>query len=90
MGGISRIQINQIRVLTISDPHLALFTDMSVRHKIFFHSRFLLYGISAIGGRYLHYNVFISIGLNFENGVHRGACLEVYHSQAHHWFFPFF
>jgi hypothetical protein len=34
VGGISRIQIGQICVLTISDPHLASFSDISVGHKI--------------------------------------------------------
>jgi len=43
VGAISRIQIGQTRVFSISDPHFAPFSDMSMGHKIF------LYGqISAL------------------------------------------
>jgi hypothetical protein len=39
VGGISEIQKDQIRVLTISDPHFAPFSDMSMEHKIFLHGK---------------------------------------------------
>jgi len=34
VGGISRIQIGQTRVFSISDPQSAFFSDMSLGHKI--------------------------------------------------------
>ena len=39
VGVIPRIQIGQIRVLTISDPNFAPFSDMSMGHKIFLHGQ---------------------------------------------------
>ena len=39
VGGISRIQIGQTRVFSISDPHFASFSDISLEHRIFLHGR---------------------------------------------------
>jgi len=48
IGNYSRIKTDQICVLTISDPHFSPFSDISLKHRMFFMVGFQI--LSGYGG----------------------------------------